>query len=64
MSWQKASSYNKRAKVEAAIARWKQVVGDELRSRSDERRAIEVDVAVHVLHQMLELGRPSYIRTV
>jgi transposase len=64
MSWQKASGYNKRAKVEAAIARWKQVVGDELRSRRDERRVIEVDVAVHVLNRMLELGRPSYIRTV
>src|SRR6202034_1076381 len=33
MSWQKASGYNKRAKVEAPIARWKQVIGDGLRSR-------------------------------
>ena len=64
MSWQKASGYNKRAKVEAAIARWKQVIGDGLRSRRDERRATEVDVAVHVLNRMLELGRPSYVRTV
>ena len=64
MSWQKASSYNKRAKVEAAIARWKQVIGDGLRSRRDERRTTEVDVAVHVLNRMLELGRPSYVRTV
>ena len=64
MSWQKASGYNKRAKVEAAIARWKQVIGDGLHSRRDERRATEVDVAVHVLNRMLELGRPSYVRTV
>ena len=64
MSWQKASSYNKRAKVEAAVARWKQVIGDGLRSRRDERRATEVDVAGHVLNRMLELGRPSYVRTV
>jgi hypothetical protein len=32
--WQKASDYNRRAKVEAAIGRWKQVIGDGLRSPS------------------------------
>ncbi|MDQ2762208.1 MAG: IS5 family transposase [Pseudomonadota bacterium] len=60
--WQKASGYTRRAKVEAAIGRWKQVIGDGLRSRIDERRATEVNVAVHVLNRMLELGRPSYVR--
>ena len=35
---------------------------DGLRSRTDERRATEVDVAVHVLNRMLELGRPTYVR--
>ena len=63
-SWQKVSGYTKRAKVEAAIGRWKQVIGDGLRSRRDERRTTEVDVAVHVLNRMLELGRPSYVRIV
>jgi transposase len=60
--WQKASGYTRRAKVEAAIGRWKQVIGDGLRSRIDERRATEVEVAVHVLNRMLELGRPNYVR--
>ena len=50
------------AKAETAIGRWKQVVGDGLRSRMDERRATEVDVAVYVLNRMLELGRPNYVR--
>jgi hypothetical protein len=45
MAWQKASGYTKRARAEAAIARWKQVIGNGLRSRTDERRAIEVAVA-------------------
>ena len=62
MAWQKTSGYNRRAKAEAAIARWKQVIGDGLRSRMNARRATEVDVAVHVLNRMLELGRPSYVR--
>jgi hypothetical protein len=38
------------------------VIGDGLRSRADEHRATEVDVAVHVLNRMLELGRPNYVR--
>jgi hypothetical protein len=64
MAWQKAPDYNKRAKVEAAIGRWKQVIGDGLRSRIDERRMTEVNVAVDVLNRMLELGRPNYVRIV
>src|SRR4051812_22851266 len=35
---------------------------DGLRSRTDGRRATEVDVAVHVLNRMLELGRPISVR--
>jgi len=61
-AWQKASGYTKRARAEAAIGRFKQVIGDGLRSRTDERRATEVDVAVHVLNRTLELGRPISIR--
>jgi hypothetical protein len=64
MIWQKTSGGNRRAKVEAAIGRWKQVIGDGLHSRIDERRLTEVKVAVHVLNRMLELGRPSYVRVV
>ena len=62
MGWQKQSGYNKRARAEAAIGRWKQVIGDGLRARTDERRATEVEVAVHALNRMLEFGRPNYVR--
>jgi len=62
MAWQNASGYNRRARVEATMSRWKQVIGDELRAHTDERRATEVAVAVHALNRMLELGRPSYAR--
>jgi hypothetical protein len=62
MGWQKASGYTKRARAETAISRFKRVIGDGLRSRTEERRATEVDVAVHVLNRMLELGRPKYVR--
>ncbi len=49
-------------RIEATMGRWKQVIGDGLRAHTDERRATEVEVAVHVLNRMLELGRPSYVR--
>ena len=62
MRWQKRSGYNRRSKAETAVARWKQVIGDGLRSRTDERRATEVAVAAHTLNRMLEFGRPSYVR--
>ena len=63
MAWQKASRYTTRARAEAAIGRFKQIIGDGLRSRTDEHRATEVDVAVHTLNCMVDPGRPNYVRT-
>ena len=63
-SWQKVSGYNWRALVEADISRFKRVIGDGLRSRTDSRRAVEVAIAVDVLNRMLDLGRPEYVRVV
>src|SRR3954471_13417200 len=62
MGWQKASGYNARARAEATVGRFKRVIGDGLRSRTDERRATEMDVAVQVLNRMLEFGRPKSAR--
>ncbi len=56
------SRRGRRRAAARAIARWKQVIGDGLRSRTDERRATEVAVAAHALNRMLELGRPNYVR--
>ena len=44
------------------MSRFKRVIGDGLRSHDDDRRAIEVEVAVHVLNRMLDLGRPNSVR--
>ena len=62
MGWQKASGYNDRALVEADISRYKRVIGDALRSRTDGRQATEVAMAVRTLNRMLNLGRPEYVR--
>ena len=62
MAWQRAAGYNWRALVEADISRLKRIIGDGLRSRTDPRRVTEVAIAVKALNQMLDLGRPEYIR--
>jgi hypothetical protein len=56
-----AEGYNVRSRVEPAVGRYKQVIGDGLRFRKDKRRASEVAVAVHVLNRMTELGRPTSV---
>src|SRR4051794_16875321 len=62
MGWQTASGYNRRALAEATIGRFKRVIGDGLRSRTDQRQATEMNVGVAVLNRMLELGRPESVR--
>ena len=62
LGWQKASGYNRRALAEAAMSRYKRVIGDALRSRTDRRQATEVAIAACALNRMLELGRPESVR--
>jgi DDE family transposase len=62
LGWQKSSGYNRRALAEAAVSRYKRVIGDALRSRTDRRQATEAAIGVHVLNRMLELGRPESVR--
>ena len=38
------------------------MIGDALRSRTDKRGATEVDIAVHALNHMVELGRSIFVR--
>jgi Transposase DDE domain len=63
MAWQKASGYNLRAKVEATIGRYKRVIGDALRSRTEQTEATEVAIAAAALNRMLAFGRPNYTPT-
>lgn len=62
MSWQKAPGYHWRARVEADVSRFKQVIADALRSHTDRCRSTEVAIAVDAPNRMLELGRTSYRR--
>jgi hypothetical protein len=60
--WQRKAGYNWRALVEAGLSRWKRVIGDGLRCRTDGRQETEVAIATNVPNRMLELGRPEYVR--
>ena len=62
MGWQRASGYDWRALVESDVSRWKRVIGDGLRSRTDGRQETEVAIAATALNRMLDLGRPEYVR--
>src|SRR3954452_1399656 len=62
MGWQKASGYNAHARAEATVGWYKRVIGAGLHARTDRRRATEVNVGVHALNRMLELGRPESVR--
>jgi hypothetical protein len=62
MVGQKTSGYNLRAKVETSIGRYKRVIGDALRSRTDRTEAAEAAIAAAALNRMLAFGRPNYVR--
>src|SRR4029077_12032251 len=56
MGWQRVSGYNWRALVEADIGRYKRVIGNALRSRTEGRQMTEVAIAVASLNRMLGAG--------
>jgi len=62
LGWHKASGYNHRAKAEAAMSRYKKVMGDTLRFQAGPAQEVETQIAVKALNRMLDLGRPDSVR--
>jgi len=62
--WEYASGYSKRNMVENAIFRYKNNIGDKLRSKTDDRQEVEVTLGIHLLNQMTKLGMPESVRVV
>ena len=62
-AWQAASGYGWRTLVEADVSRFKRMIGDELRSRTDLRRTTGVMTAFGALSHTLDFARPEYART-
>jgi len=57
--WKKASGYQRQARVENAVFRYKSIIEDCLRARTPGGRQIETLLACNVLNRMTELGRPA-----
>ena len=60
-NWQKATGYNMRSNVEAAISRYKRVICVTLKSRNVARRESEVAIAIKSLNRMRELGQANFV---
>ena len=60
--WEYASGYSKRNMVENAMFRFKQIIGDKLRSRSENRQGTEIAIGIHILNKMVKLGMPDSVR--
>jgi hypothetical protein len=56
--WQKAVGYGKRALVEAAMFRYKTLIGSRLRTRTLPAQKSEARVACSLINRMTELGMP------
>lgn len=57
----KEAGYHQRARAENAFFRYKTIVGDRLRARSEPRRRVEARIACDALHRMTGLGRPESV---
>jgi transposase len=56
MAWQKTTSYSRRSLVEAAIGRYRHIIGSTLRARSNDGQGGEVAIAVHVFNRMIRIA--------
>jgi hypothetical protein len=62
IAWQKSSGYNVRALVKAFFSRWKRVIGNDRRLRTENRRNTGIAIPIRVLNYMPDPGRPDFAR--
>ncbi|MCP5064934.1 MAG: transposase, partial [bacterium] len=60
-AWKKEAGYHQQARAENAFFRYKTIVGDRLRARSEAGRKVEARIACDVLNRMTGLGGPRSI---
>jgi hypothetical protein len=57
--WRKESGANQQARAENGMGRFKQIVGDHLRSRTKAGQTTEARIGVNILNRMAVLGMPE-----
>jgi hypothetical protein len=59
LSWQNQMDYDRRARVENTMHRYKSIIGNKLRSKTFENQNTEVQIAVRILNRMANLNIPK-----
>ena len=62
MAWQRATGYGRRSHVEAAVGRYKAIIGPKLRARGLPAQQGEAAIAVEVLNRMIRVAKPISAR--
>lgn len=62
LGWQRQTDYGKRSKAETAMARYKRILGDQLRARTLPGQQTEAAIGVAVLNRMIDQARPNSVR--
>ena len=62
MAWQKATGYGRRSLVEAAIGRYKRIIGSRLRARMFAAQKGEIAIAIEALNRMIRVAKPRSVR--
>lgn len=62
LAWQRQTDYGKRAKAETAMARYKRILGDQLRARMLPGQQAEAATGVSILNRRIDQTRPNSVR--
>ncbi|MCY4434963.1 MAG: IS5 family transposase [bacterium] len=60
--WKQESGYHRRSLAETLIYRYKHLIGDQLRARSEANQQIESRLGCAILNRMIHLGKPQSYR--
>ncbi|WP_341992900.1 IS5 family transposase [Azorhizobium sp. AG788] len=63
LGWQRQTDYGKRSKTETAMARYKRILGGQLRARTLPGQQAEAAIGVAVLNRMIGQARPNSVRS-
>ena len=60
--WKQASGYHRRSLAETLIYRYKHLIGDQLKARSEANQQVESRLGCAILNRMIHLGKPESYR--
>ena len=60
--WKQASGYHRRSLAETLIYRYKHLIGDQLKARSEANQQVESRLGCALLNRMIHLGKPESYR--